>query len=442
MKLEDLVIVSVDDHIVEPANMYENHLTGPQKAIAPYMRKDDSGADYWIYEGRRCGAIGLNAVAGRVPEEYGCEPASFDQMRAGAYDIDARIDDMNANGILSSVNFPSVVGFDGSLFLQFENKKNALTILQAYNDWHIDEWCGKYPGRNIPIAIVPFWDIAATVEEVKRIAAKGARGISFCDNPTVKGMPSIHNEHWDPLWAICADLEIVINNHIGSGAQAPHASMETPIDAWITTMPIAISNSAADWLHLKALQKYPLKICLSEGGIGWIPYLLERADFTHEHHKAWTNADFGKGKKPSDVFREHFMTCFIDDEFGLANIDRVGVDNVAYECDYPHSDTLWPHSPERLFATVKHLPREVIDKVSHGNALRWFNYDAVAKVGGREACTVGALRAQAKHVNTTPLSFGGPAPLTDGETRRRVTSGDITRMFAGIGKKDGATEAA
>jgi len=443
MKVEDLIIVSVDDHIVEPPTMYDNHLTAAQKAIAPVVRRDKSGADYWVYDGRRCGAIGLNAVAGRVPEEYGCEPASFEQMRPGSYDIHARIEDMNANGILASVNFPSVVGFDGSLFHSFENKKNALTLLQAYNDWHIDEWCGSYPGRNIPTAIIPYWDIDATVAEIKRVVAKGCHSITFSDNPAAKGQPSIHNPHWEPLWKVCAENKVVLNLHIGSGAQAPHSSMETPIDAWITTMPISIVFSAADWLQLNALQRYKdLKISLSEGGIGWIPYFLERADFTHEHHSAWTHADFGKGRRPSDVFREHFMTCFIDDAFGLKNLDAIGEDNVAYECDYPHSDTQKPLGGVRLLATMQHLTPTQIDKITHQNAVKMFNFDAVGKVGGREQATVGALRRQAAHVDISPLSYGGPAPLAAGEVARPVTSGDITQMFASVSKQDGEQEAA
>jgi|SRR5690554_637425 len=437
MKVEDMILVSVDDHIVEPPTMFDQHLTTAQKSIAPKVRKDENGADYWLFEGRRAGNIGLNAVVGRVREEYGCEPISFDQMRRGAWDIDARIEDMNANGLLASLNFPSVVTFDGSLFHQFENKKNALTLLKAYNDWHIDEWCGSYPGRNIPNAIVPYWDIKATVEEVKRVVKKGCHAISFSDNPALKGQPSIHDEHWDPLWRVCAENNVMINIHIGSGAQAPHASMESPIDAWITTMPISIVNSAADWLHLRALNKYPnLKISLSEGGIGWIPYFLERADFVHEHHKAWTFADFG-GKKPSDVFREHFLTCFIDDRFGLKNLEEIGEDNVAYECDYPHSDTVWPESANMLFDSLKHLPDSTINKITHENAIRLMNFDAFGPMGGRENCTVGALRKQAEHVNTEPKSLGGARPVEPDREDQRVTSGDIIRMFTSVSEKDG-----
>jgi predicted TIM-barrel fold metal-dependent hydrolase len=437
MKVEELIIVSVDDHIVEPPTMYDNHLTQAQKSFAPELRKDKNGVDFWLYEGKRTGAIGLNAVVGRVKEEYGCEPVSLNHMRKGSWDIHARVEDMNANGVLASLNFPSVVMFDGFLFHGFENKKNALVLLQAYNDWHIDEWCGSYPGRNIPNAILPYWDIEATVAEIKRVAAKGCHNLSFSDNPAIKGYPSIHNPHWEPMWKVCAENDMVINIHIGSGAQAPHASMESPIDAWITTMPISIVNSAADWLHLKALQEYPLKIALSEGGIGWIPYFLERADFSFGQHHAWTHSYFGPGRVPSDVFKEHFLTCFIDDKFGLANVNAIGKDNIAYECDYPHSDSLWPEVPERLFESLKHLSDSVINKISHGNALKRFNFDAFGMMGGRDKCTVAALRKLGENVDTAPKSYGGPAPLAPGEVARRVTSGDIMKMFMDVAKEDG-----
>jgi|LNAP01.1.fsa_nt_gb predicted TIM-barrel fold metal-dependent hydrolase len=437
MKLDDLILISVDDHIVEPPTMYDQHLTAAQKSIAPKVLKDKNGADYWLYEGKRAGNIGLNAVVGRMREEYGCEPISFEQMRKGAWDIHSRVEDMNANGLLASINFPSVVTFDGSLFHRFENKKNALTLLKAYNDWHIDEWCGSYPGRNIPNALVPYWDINATVEEIKRVVAKGCHAITFSDNPALKGQPSIHDPHWEPLWKVCHENKVVINIHIGSGAQAPHASMNSPIDAWIITMPISIVNSAADWLHLKALQRYPdLRVSLSEGSIGWIPYFLERADFVHDHHQAWTFADFGK-KKPSDVFREHFLTCFIEDRFGLKNLDEIGEDNVAYECDYPHSDTVWPDSATMLYDSLKDLPERAINKITHENAMRIYQFDAFGLMGGRENCTVGALRKLGEHIDTTPKSFGGPAPLAEGEERRFVTSGDIIRMFTKVSEEDG-----
>ncbi len=432
MNKDDMVIISVDDHITEPPDMFDKHLSGDALATAPKFGTDEHGKSFWTYQGMFMPSVGLNAVVGRPPEEYGMEPSSLEEMREGVYNVDERINDMNANGIAASLNFGTCVGFDGGRFHKAEDKDLALVHLRAYNDWHVDEWCGAHPGRFIPCGFLPTWDMKATVEEIARLSKKGCTAISMNEAPTSQGLPSIHNEYWKPMWKALADHNIVTCLHIGAGHPAPHASMESPIEAWITTMPMSVSTGAADWLNLDALLEYPdLKIALSESGIGWIPYFMERADFSHARHKAWTHSSFG-GKKPSDIFKQHFMSCFIDDAFGLKNLDALNEDMVAYECDYPHSDTLWPEVPEYLWDSVKHLTDEQIEKVTNLNAMRFFNFDLFSHFK-REEVTVGALRAKAAAdgVDTTQKSMGGSAtPLAEGETPRRVVSGDLMKMFA------------
>ncbi|MYM64043.1 amidohydrolase family protein [Pseudomaricurvus sp. HS19] len=431
MEMNDMVIISVDDHITEPPDMFDKHLSKEDLATAPKFGTDENGKNYWTYQGMYMPSVGLNAVVGRPMEEYGMEPNSLEEMRKGVYNVDARVDDMNANGIAASLNFGTVVGFDGGRFHKAPDKAMALKHLRAYNDWHIDEWCGAHPGRFIACGILPTWDMDATVAEIKRIAAKGCTAVSLNENPTTTGLPSIHNAYWEPMWKAITDADITICLHIGAGNPAPHASPETPIEAWITTMPMSVAVGAADWLNLSALERYPsMKICLSESGIGWIPYFMERADFSHERHKAWTYSSF-QGKKPSDIFKKHFMSCFIDDAFGLDNLKYLNEDMVAYECDYPHSDTLWPEVPEFLWKTVKGLTTEQIEKITHRNAMNFYNFD-LFKFNKREDLTVGALRAKAKAdgVDTTPKSSGGASPLAEGEAPRRIVSGDLMKMFA------------
>lgn len=430
MNLNDMIIISVDDHIIEPADMFDQHIPASLKDKAPKLLTKEDGSNVWIFEDMEIINVGLNAVVGRPRSEYGMEPTAYDQLRKGTFDVHERVNDMNANGLLASLNFGTFVNFDGSLFLKAKDKKLAIEVIKAYNDWHIDEWCGAYPGRFIPLAILPCWDVDATVTEIERVVKKGCHAISFSDNPNAKGLPSIHNEYWEPMWKVCNDNQVVVNCHIGTGYAPPHPSMESPIDAWITGMPMSISNSAADWIQLEAFHRYPdLKMALSEGGIGWIPYFLERADFTHEHHHEWTHTDF-RGKKPSDIFREHIITCFIDDKFGVANAEAVGVDTICYECDYPHSDTVWPKTPEYLMAGFEEAgnPDEVINKITHENAMRHYNFDPLS-ILGRENCTVGALREKATDVDVTPKSQGGARPLEEG-VERRVTSGDVVKLFA------------
>jgi predicted TIM-barrel fold metal-dependent hydrolase len=408
--------------------MFDNHLTAAQMANAPKLVRHADGSDRWVYGDIVVNNIGMNAVAGRPPEEYGFEPSSLEGMRRGCWDVHARIGDMNANGILGSINFGSFVAMDGSMFLRAPDKKAALIHLKAYNDWHIDEWCGAYPGRFIPMAILPLWDVNECVAEVKRVVAKGCHAVSFPDNASARGLPSIHSGHWEPFWKVCADNNIMVNCHIGTGNMPPHPSMESPIEVWTICMPIAIALAAADWLHLDAMKRYPLKVALTEGGIGWIPYFLERADFTNWRHKAWTNSEFAK--KPSDLFREHFYTCFVDDKFGVDNLDKIGEDHVFYECDYPHSDSVWPNSPEIFHESAKHLSDVQINKITHLNAMKAYSYDPFS-VLDRKDCTVGALRAQAKAagVDTSPFIAGGANRPVEEGVKRVVTSGDVVKLF-------------
>ena len=427
MNPEDMIMISVDDHVVEPPDMFEQHLTPEWKTRAPKVTQLAGGADVWEFEGRKLPNIGLNAVVGRVPEQYGVEPTSYDQMRPGCWNVHERIRDMNANGMLASMCFPSFPSFCGQLWNTTEDKQLARVMSQAYNDWHIDEWCGAYPGRFIPLAIPPIWDPQLMADEVRRTAKKGCHAVSFTDNPTKIGMPSFHDPHWDPFWKACSDEGTVVCIHIGSSAGMVFTSLDSPVDVMITVSPISIVSCAADLLWSPVLRKYPkLKIALSEGGIGWVPYFLERADYVYEHHSQWTHQDFGS-KKPSDVFREHMLTCFIDDPVGIKLRDEIGVDIINWECDYPHSDTTWPTAPERLASSLAGVSKADIDAMTHLNAMRDYSFDPFAH-RKREECTVAGLRAESPDVDMTLISAGGTPPSED--QARPVTSLDITQQLA------------
>ena len=434
MQMNDLVIASVDDHLIEPPDMFKRHL--PADVDQPRVVEIDGGAEIWTWGDTNVINIGLNAVVGRPKNEWGMEPTRFSHMRKAAYDVDARVDDMNVNGTFASICFGTFIKFDGSTFLEPAKRdpKNAYRVLQAYNDWHIDEWCGAHPTRFIPMANLPLWDPALCVEEIRRVEAKGCHAVTFPTNPAGHGLPSLHDECWEPLWQVCNELRVVLNCHIGTGSAPPHPSLKSPIEAWITGMPISIANSASDWMTLEALQRYPdLKMALSEGGIGWVPYLLERADFTNRHHGAWTNSSYG-GKKPSDIFREHILTCFIEDDFGLTNRHAIGIDNIAIEVDYPHSDCLWPDFPEGLWRSLQSVPGGIpddeLDKITHENVLGLYRFDGMEKAGGRDQCTVGALRKLGAHVDTKEVSLAGnaPRPYAPGKV---VTSGDALAALGG-----------
>ena len=283
MKLDDMILVSVDDHVVEPPDMFDGRLPEKYKDRAPRVVRKSDGSDVWPFEGNQLPNIGLNAVVGRPPEEYGVEPTAYQQMRPGCYDIDARIGDMNVNGVLASMCFPSFPSFCGQLFANTGDKAMALAMLRAYNDWHIDGWCGSYPGRFIPLALPVMWDAGLMAEEVRRCSAKGCHAVSFSENPEKLGFPSLHDPSWDPVWQACSDTATVVCIHIGSAAGMSFTSMDSPVDVMITVSPINIFGCAADLIFSSVLRRFPdLKIVALHGGWPWVNELVAVA-WRHQH---------------------------------------------------------------------------------------------------------------------------------------------------------------
>ncbi|MBV9508862.1 MAG: amidohydrolase [Caulobacteraceae bacterium] len=430
MRMEDMVIVSVDDHIVEPPNMFDQHIPLKYKDRAPSCKKTPTGEFSWEFEGQFTVNFALNAVAGRPKEELGFEPNSYEHIRKGCYDPTARLDDMNVNGVFGGVNFPTFPGFALELFQVAEDKDLALALVKAYNDWHIDEWCATAPDRFIPMVGLPLWDIQETVKEIKRGIAKGARTATIPTLPHQLGFPNIHDEYWNPLWKVCDEEGFPLSIHVSalSGTGSEHQTLDSPLGAFLTKAHMAGMSTFAEWLWAEHIHKFPnLKIILSEAGIGWLPYFLERADSVDINHGPWMGHKW-HGKKPSEVFREHFISCFIQDERGVEQREHIGIDNITFENDYPHADITWPFTPEQLWkGEFKNntVSDEHIDKITFKNACRVYKWDAIERLG-RDVCNVGALRELGRNVDLTPISGGGKPPKDhDGTVRAR----DIMKLF-------------
>jgi predicted TIM-barrel fold metal-dependent hydrolase len=393
--LEDLILISIDDHLIEPPDLFVHHLPTRYLDQAPKLLRNEEGSDVWVFGPAVIETAALNAVAGRPKEEYGLEPQSLDEVRPGCYDVHERVKDMDAGGVLASMNFPSFPTFTARVF-KSEDDELSTALVRAYNDWHIDEWCAAHPGRFIPLAVPAIWDVELTAEEIRRVSAKGCHSLSFTENPAALGYPSFHDEYWDPVWRACCDTATVLSIHLGSSGRLSIPAVDSPPDVMITLQPMNIQSAAADLLWSRVLKRFPeLRVALSEGGTGWIPYFLERVDRTFEMHHVWTLQDFG-GKLPSEIFREHFLTCFISDSVGVALRHHIGIDNIAWEADYPHSDSMWPTAPEELHRvfTSSAVPADEAAKMTHQNAMRWYSFDPFTHVP-REEATVGALRARA-----------------------------------------------
>jgi predicted TIM-barrel fold metal-dependent hydrolase len=394
MQAGEMIFISVDDHVIEPPHLFDSRLPRRYADLAPRVTRAEHG-DNWVFAGQVIPNIAVHAVAGRPKEEYGYEPTTLDEVRPGCYDINERVKDMSAGGVLASICFPSFPGFSGRVFLNCEDKELALAVVRAYNDWHIDEWCGTYPGRFIPMAIPVLWDPLLCAEEVRRVAAKGCHALTFTENPAALGLPSFHTEHWDPLWRALVDEGTTLNIHLGSSGKMVDTSSDAPMMVRFTTQAINTCFAAADLVWSRVFRNFPdLRVGLSEGGIGWVPYFLDRLDAMYAKHHQWGAPDYGD-LRPSEVFRRHILTCFINDPIGLSLRDKIGIDNIAWENDYPHSDSSWPHSPEEFAgqADTFGLSDEEVNKITHQNAMRWYHFDPFQHRLPQDA-TVSRLRAE------------------------------------------------
>ena len=405
MRTEDMILISIDDHSIEPPDMYRRHLPAKWLDKAPKIVRDENGHDLWVFQGEATSTtFGMAATVGWPAQEWGFSPGSFSEMRPGCFDVHERVRDMNANGVLASMCFPTMAGFNARTFTEASDKELSYVMLQAYNDWHIDEWCGSYPGRFIPLGIVPMWDVELAAAEIRRISRKGCRAISFLEAPHAQGWPSFLSGHWDPMLAALIEEDMVLCLHIGGAQGLVTLAPEAPIDHQIVVPTQITMLTAQDLLFGPTLRKFPtLRVALSEGGIGWIPFYLDRVD-RHYKNQAWIDNSFGD-KLPSDVFREHFLACFITDPAGLKLRHDIGLDVIAWECDYPHTDTTWPESPEFVWKELQAAGTTdaEIHQITWQNSARFFNWEPFAHVPAEQA-TVGALRALAADVDVSRMS--------------------------------------
>ena len=239
MQTDDLILVSVDDHVCEPADMFDAHVPAKYKDLAPRVVEEEGGVQQWWYGDIRGRNLGLNAVAGKPPEYYNIDPTRYEDMRPGCYNVHERVRDMNAGGQLAGLNFPNWTGFSGQVLSQGPDRDVNEIMIRAYNDGHVDEWCGAYPERFIPLGLLPMFDAERAAKELRRLAGKGCHAVSFSERPELLEMPSIHSGYWDPLFAAACDEGTVLCAHVFSSSLVPPTTPDAPPSAAVSISPCA-----------------------------------------------------------------------------------------------------------------------------------------------------------------------------------------------------------
>ena len=391
-------IISVDDHVVEPPDLWTSRLPSKYADRCPRVERDSAvfnfeggvfsyekgveegtPCDWWLYDDLIYPFPKLSAAVGF--ENLDVEPVTFDEIRPGSWIQSERLADMDANHVDVSICFPNVLPrFCGQTFLEREDKELALLCVKAYNDWMIDEWCaGNGKGRLIPLTLIPLWDPIEAAEEVHRCASKGSFAVAFSENPYHLGLPSIHdkNHFWDPFFSACQETETVVCMHIGSSSKMPSTSPDAPFSVSSTITFANAMGSMCDYILSGIFVRFPkLKIAYAEGQVGWMPYVVERMDKIWEERG---DASFGIDlpDPPSSYIPNHIWGCIFDDEIGLKNRDIIGMNQICFEVDFPHADTTFPNTLDvaTKICTEAELSEDEIYMLMRGNAIDCFGLE-------------------------------------------------------------------
>jgi len=370
-------IISADDHLVEPPDVFAGRLPAALADRAPYVRTTSKGNEIWVFDGRAHPQVGLNAVVGRDRSGSPMDPVRFDEMRRGCWDPVARVADMDRAGIWASVNFPSAItGFCGSVYSACSEPELGLACVRAFNDWFYEEWYGAAPDRFVPMGITYLADPDAAATEIRRNAERGFVAVSLPEQPHRLGYPSLHSGWWDPVIEACAGTDTVICLHVGSSGMTGDLPLDGPLVELAATLFSSLSLSAcADWLWSGYPVRYPdLKIAMSEGGIGWVPMLADRLDYIIDWSGHGAGAWMSSELTASSVLRRNFWFCTLDDPSIWPIRDRIGVGHIMVETDYPHADSTWPDCQQFLARSLAGLSPAEVAAVTHANAAALFRH--------------------------------------------------------------------
>jgi len=371
-------IISVDDHLVEPADLFLDRVPTSMRDRAPRVVTESDGTELWEFEARTYPQIGLNAVVGRPKDEWSMEPARFDEMRRGCWDPEARILDMDLDGVWASLCYPSLIaGFAGSVFSQADDTELGLACMRAWNDWHIDAWVASHPDRFIAVQLPWLRDPAIAADEVRGNASRGFKAVSFLENPVDLGLPSMHTDHWDPFLAACEETETVVCLHCASSGWSASRSPGAPLELLTSLFPVNALVTAADWLWSGVPVRFPrLRICLAESGIDWVPMLIHRIDYVMDHSATGQGAWADRVHHPTEVLRRNFWFSVIDLTSSMQLRHEIGVEHIVLESDYPHADSTWPETRLRAQKALEGLPLDEIESLCWRNASELFRHPA------------------------------------------------------------------
>jgi uncharacterized protein len=387
--LNSLKVIDTDTHVSEPADLWTSRVAAKYRDKVPTVGVHPiSGIDHWKIGDTWLAATGYFAAAGA--SEY--PPASYsrtlDDADPGSWNPADRLKRMDEFGIYAQVLYPNIMGFEAPLIMDLGSEE-SLACTRAYNDFLVD-FASADPNRLLPIAMVPFWDVDASIAEIRRTRDLGHKGVLFANKLEKIGMPAFTDSHWDPIYAECQGLGMSINFHIGfsnsregwvtsEGQRELAENWDARQPAWGTALSM-MSNAEciAKLMANGVCDRFPtLNFVSVESGMGYVPYMVESLDW---HWKAY-GAHLQHPVLPSEYFRRQFYGTFWFERGTLPSLEQYP-DNFMFETDYPHPTSLSPgpasaaERPEdHILSAFAGISDDVARKALHDNAARVYLLD-------------------------------------------------------------------
>jgi predicted TIM-barrel fold metal-dependent hydrolase len=366
-------IISADDHVQEPADLWETRLPKALRDRAPKVVRLPDGGDAWSVPGYPPRPFGILIAAGTGRNDK-ATGLTWEDCPRGAYDPDARLKDMDLDGIHASVLYPNVcLDF---FMCQVELPPDLFgPVCRAYNDF-LSEFCTTNLGRLAGVGLVPLYDLGEAKAEMEHIARlPGMKGVLFPVKPPVDDWNDLA---YEPIWAAAADLDLIIHIHTGKPRGLPNKlemqEQNCGIQIYYQLGRVSMIETFGYIFWSGVLERHPqLKFVSVEGSIGWLPYFKEGGAALMKKHQRWTGDQLQY--PPGHWFGKNFFATFEEDRLGVELRHHTGIDTLLWASDYPHSQTTWPESAKAIEETFEGVPADEVRQIVSENASRLYGFD-------------------------------------------------------------------
>lgn len=370
-------LISSDSHVYEPQDLWVSRIEPKFRDRAPHIVSQDDG-DWWYCDGHKVAGTGAGSQTGRRFEEPNALSRTdrFEHVRPGGYLPEARIKDMDLDGVAAEVVYPTV-GF--LLYNMVDDGKLLSACFKAYNDW-LAEFCGACPDRLKGVALINLDDVQEGIQELQRARQIGLVGALIAAYPHITRPYS--GAEYEPLWAASQDLAMPLGMHIATCRPGPDQlhgfqDIDKLSPSFLANTDHWVRMSLGDIIFSGVFERYPqLKVGTVEQELSWIPHFLDRIDYTYTQRARRTYWHRFQGSElPSDYFRQNVFCSFQEDVQGIRDRYVIGVENLMWGSDYPHQESTFPKSREILEKVLAEVPEDEKIKIAGSNVARLYHFN-------------------------------------------------------------------